>query len=468
MHMLVLAAFVVSLVLTDPQVLPDLQPAGWYVLPAAGAYLLGSAAAGGVHVAVLLRYAGRDDGPSPGPRRLNALLGGFAAVWLVAGHGALLACGYARWIVEDLALGGSPLAPEALAAAPFAAALLISWVVQYPAHCRSRRAVGLHLDPAPAARACWSLGQYVGYNCRHYLLFVAVPIGVIVLGRGLLRLGLEPYLPPGRAGGYLLLAAVAGLALAVMFFAPLMIVRIWRTAPLPAGPLRDELEAMCRRLKLRYREILVWRTGGVIANAAVMGVAGPVRYILLSDGLLENLPPRSIESIFAHEAGHIASHHIFHAAIFTVSTVALGQVGVAAAAGMLGWSGSGVELAAMAAVVTIWATAFGWISRRFERQSDVIAAWLPGASDGDCITHEGAAAFAHALERVAALNGTPTRKRNWRHGSIADRVAYVLWLGGTGATRRGIDRVVERIKTVTWVLLFAAAAAVAAIELAAR
>lgn len=479
MQMLVLAAFIVTLVLTDPQVLWGLAsggwrvaPGGWHVAPAAAIYLLGAAAIGAAHVAVALRALDRGEAPGRCPW-LGVLLAGLVPAWLLAGQGVLLVCGYGRWVMEDLALAGVPLAGEALAAGPFVAALLIVWLLEYPIHRRLRRAIAMRVSPAPAADASWSLRQYVGYRCRHGLLFVAVPIGAIVLVRGLLYLFLAPHLPAGSYGEWLWLAAMVTSALAIFFFSPVLLVRIWRTRRLPDGPLRDDLEAVCRRLKLRCRDILVWQTGGMVANAAVMGLAAPVRYILLSDALLENLPARSIESIFAHEAGHIASHHIFYAVVFTVATVGLCQGAAEAAARMLGWTGPAVELGALAVVGAVWVVAFGWVSRRFERQSDVTAAWLSGlpaasaGSDADRITHEGAAVFAGALERVASLNGAAAQKRNWRHGSVADRVGYILWLGGTGATRRGIDRVVRRIKVAVWLLFLAAAAAVVGLGLAA-
>jgi hypothetical protein len=76
------------------------------------------------------------------------------------------------------------------------------------------------------------------------------------------------------------------------------------------------------------------------------------------------------------------------------------------------------------------------------------------------ITPEGAAVFAMALQRVAELNGMSYNRRNWRHGSIAWRVQYILSLGSTAGNRSDIDRTVRRIKAICWLLLAAAVAAV--------
>ena len=451
MQMLVLAAFVLSLVLTAPQKLQEMAPAGWPAAVGVGVYLLGAALLTRLHVLVALRHLSGDEGVWARRFRLRALLTAAVPLWLVAGQGALIALGYGRWVMESLGLGPLPLLGELLVLVPFVAALLIHWAVEYPFHQRFRRAIATHLAAEPVL---WSRGQYLAYQFRHHLLFIAAPVSLIVLLHGLLELALLPALPDSDLGAAVYGGSMAAAALLVFLFAPLLIVRIWRTRRLEDGPFRADLERMCDRLKLRYRDILVWRTGGVVANAAVLGLVAPVRYVLLTDGMLENLSPRAVRAIFAHEAGHIAFHHIFYAFLFTIATAVLCQAGACAAANVAGWDAWTTDLVALATVVVAWGAGFGWISRRFERQSDVTAAWLAdeGDSSGD-ITHEGAAVFSQALERIALLNGIPPRKRNWRHGSIFDRVAYILWLGSTGQTRRPINRLVRHIKMGVWALI---------------
>jgi Zn-dependent protease with chaperone function len=191
----------------------------------------------------------------------------------------------------------------------------------------------------------------------------------------------------------------------------------------------------------------------MIANGGVMGLIERVRYVLLSDALLGHMDRRQIKAIFARETGHIVSHHLFYAVLFAISSVALcGTVGDAfVRAACVHWSVG--EVASLVLLAATWAFGFGWISRRFERQSDVIAAWscAPDGPDEDGrITPEGAAVFARSLERVAQLNGMAPGRWNWRHGSISSRVRHVMWLGSTAGNRREIDRVVRRIKLLLW------------------
>lgn len=481
MQIVVLMAFVVAMAFADlarePQVTEFLLPpaAGrWLVMPAMLTYLAGAVAMGAFRTALSLRAIARDpEAPLASQRRFTVLTL-IGQGWLVAGLGGVILLGYGPWVLEDLLLENVPLVGEAVILGPFVAALLLSWLLEYPLYrvIRARvaeRQVLAGLD----ARAAWTLGEYLGYNVRHHLLFVAAPVGLILLlTDSLMLLGRHfPRLALGASQAVMVVLGPVGLespelaadlaktagavvcAGGVLICAPLLIVRVWRTARLPAGRLRDELWGLCREMKLKCRDLLIWRSGGLIANAGVMGLIGRVRYVLLSDALLEQMDDRQIKAIFAHEAGHIKAHHLFYALLFAVSSVILcsaaGEL-TAIALHLEWWVG---QVATLALLVAAWMVGFGWISRRFERQSDVIAAWSSGpgapAPDGR-IAPEGAAVFSRALERVAQLNGTSPRQWNWRHGSIAGRVAYIMWLGSTAGTRRPIDRVVLRIKAALW------------------
>jgi STE24 endopeptidase len=448
MHVLVLIGVLV--VLTTANMDP-LVSARWLVVPAMVTYLAVAVAMGAFRTALSLRaIAGRPELFGHAVRRHNrlAILG---QVWLVAGLGGVVLVGYGRWVLEDLRLQPVPLVGHALVFAPFIVALLLNWLLEYPFYRAMRARIAQEqLLAGAAARPGWTLREYLGYNLRHHLLFVAVPVGLILLLTDSLHLA-GPYLPEKLAqtivvGGSMLCTG------AVFLAAPLLIVRIWRTGRLPAGRLRDDLQRICRQMRLKVRDLLIWRSGGMIANAGVMGLIGRVRYVLLSDALLEQMDDREIKAIFAHEAGHIVSHHLFYALLFAISSVTLcGAAGAAVeGAGLPEWAAQAVTFVLLAAA---WAFGFGWISRRFERQSDVIAAWFaaPDGPSGDGrITPEGAAVFARSLERVAQLNGMSPRQWNWRHGSIARRVEYIIYLGSTAGNRRDIDRVVRGIKLALW------------------
>jgi STE24 endopeptidase len=264
-----------------------------------------------------------------------------------------------------------------------------------------------------------------------------------------------------------------GLVAGVVFLAaPMLLRHIWRTTPLPAGPLRSRLEALCRRIGLRCRDVLVWKSDGLMINAAVMGVLAPVRYVLLSDALLASMTTRQVEAVFGHEAGHVRHRHIQHFLVFAfVGWVAVAGLMELLARGSMenggAWAISFVAIEGVGVVATIafWTLGFGWVSRRFERQADLYGARCvtPDATkcDRPCGVHldeeqaaptdgricsTAASVFASALHRVAALNGIPTEERSWRHSSIASRIRFLTSLAGDPARARSFERSVERVK----------------------
>jgi Zn-dependent protease with chaperone function len=95
--------------------------------------------------------------------------------------------------------------------------------------------------------------------------------------------------------------------------APLLAVRLMPTRPLEE-PLRRRLDALLARGRVRVREIRVLDTRSQkVANALVMGPLPGLRYVLVTDYLLERLEQEELEeleAIVAHEMGHAKQHHL--------------------------------------------------------------------------------------------------------------------------------------------------------------
>src|SRR5699024_9049444 len=96
----------------------------------------------------------------------------------------------------------------------------------------------------------------------------------------------------------------------VYIMAPELLRRVLDTRSLPAGALRTRLQNLCNRTGMRARDILHWETNSLMGNAAVMGLFPRVRYILMTDLLLETMTDEQIEAVFAHEIGHVHYRHM--------------------------------------------------------------------------------------------------------------------------------------------------------------
>jgi Zn-dependent protease with chaperone function len=268
----------------------------------------------------------------------------------------------------------------------------------------------------------------------------------------------------------------------VLTMMPLVLRRVWSTAVLGPGPLRDRLSEMCRRQRVKVRELLVWGTHGTMINGAVMGFVGPVRYILLTDALLESLPQVQVEAVMAHELGHVKRKHMLWLGIAAVSAITLAQLGINGGLWLV-WgdrafaSDPAQAAVALAALLAgLWV--FGFVSRRFEWQADAFAVQhlsQAGASaDADSpeasprpqtsglVTEAATIAMAGALESVARLNRIPRDKFTWRHGSISVRQRKLVALSGQRLDRLAVDRQVRWLKAASLVALAAAIAGIIA------
>ncbi|MFQ5429683.1 MAG: M48 family metallopeptidase [Phycisphaerae bacterium] len=381
-------------------------------------------------------------------------------------------------------LGRFPLVGDLLLLMPFFGSLLLIWTLLFPVEQRLRaEAIGDAAEPVESpnhgrnaaietlgrARHASSLAPptlfgYLLDKVRHQLLILAVPMSIIVLAKHLIEnyAGRLINLPADRTIQDIILNGALGtVSVIVLAFAPVMMRYIWATEPLPAGKLRERFASTCKRIGLRYREILLWHTHGTAVNAAVMGFVAPLRYILISDALLETMDEDEIEAVFGHEAGHVRHWHLPFFGVFAV-------VSMYAAGGamyLLFYIDRSIDpgilqLVALSTLLAMWLFGFSWLSRKFERQADlfsvrcvtpdirrcVAACPVHGErrSAGLCIS--AANLFGRTLGKIADLNGIPREAPSWRHGSIESRCRLIESFATDNAALVRFDRKLLRIK----------------------
>jgi STE24 endopeptidase len=377
-------------------------------------------------------------------------------------------------------VGDGVLIDELLLLAPTLATLVFSWWAYYPIDRRLREAKLIRrIDQGLPVYPIWSRTQFVISQLRHQMALLLVPLFLVVgwietVGtlagpdRLDLPVSIQMLLTLGGAG-------------AIFVLAPLIIRHVWDTVPLPVGEMRERLIHMCEMHHVHVRELLLWRTYGGMINAAVMGLIAPLRYILLSDALLEQVSRDQVEAVMAHELAHVRKHHMPWLLAAAGGTLGLLQA-LAWMALTSGWLDAGTSLGARTGMLVersaggalgvapwpevtavglialgaaAWFNLFGWVSRRFERQADAFAAvhlakkretpWLDehGQTKIDAASAE---TMIGALQQVAELNNVPTEKKSWRHGAIAWRQDHLRSLIGRPVDQLPIDRVMRRIK----------------------
>lgn len=366
---------------------------------------------------------------------------------------------------------------------PFMLWIIAGYIFIYPADRAIRETmVGQMLAYSEPVHPIWSRWQYVDFQLRFQILLIGVPLFFIVMANDIFEIPvIKDFLIKcatpifhsfglGKLVGMMPQGMTAVIAIVIFMISPFLIRIIWKTKPLPDGELRDALTRLARNAQLNYRDILLWPTYGVIVNAAVIGFFGRMRYIMLSDGLIESLTDGQIQGVFGHEVGHVKRHHLPFLLFFAVGS--MGLIGLAGIQAQIAFNLSDnlAQIIILAAVMLTWYFAFGFVSRRFEAQADLFGAQLlsqefdrGGCIHPNCLRHSkseisltgekplcisGAELFSAALDRTAGLNAIPRKSGSWRHGSIEDRCTFVVRCAEQLSTLMSFEWQVRLIKVV--------------------
>lgn len=389
---------------------------------------------------------------------------------VVAAGAAVLGFDWLRAI--RAAMGNWPVIDELSAMAPALVAMAAAWWLQEPIERRIHDAARVrHLDEGLPLGAWRSRPAFVLGRVRTGILLLLVPL-LLVLA---LIESLEP-LVSGEwprfwaSGGRELLTMVA--AGGVFLVSPLLARVILQLEPLPPGELRSDLQAICDACGVRVRGILLWRTDHGMVNGAVMGLVAPIRFVMLTDGLIELLPRPELRAVMAHEIGHVRRRHLPWMLGMLVALLGVASFAVEWPASWvdqairtaawtverkieaLSWLERGAAIVAAAMSLLL----FGWVSRRIERQADTFAVqFLSEEARSPAVTPDAVLAMSGALGSVARHAGVPRERRSWRHGAIAWRQRYLEGIVGMPVRGLPIDRLVGVLKWMTAALLLVGA-----------
>jgi Zn-dependent protease with chaperone function len=235
--------------------------------------------------------------------------------------------------------------------------------------------------------------------------------------------------PLGQIAYFLIFLIVAAL------FAPLMVQWLWRCKSMKAGPDRNRIELLCKRAGVRYADIVSWPIfGGRMITAAVMGIVGRFRYILVTDALLKLLQPEEVDQVIAHEIGHVKRKHLLLYLLFFTGFILISYAAYPISTFLLFFKGPILQtikffdlnpfnllytfeaIFVIIAIILYFRFIFGYFMRNFERQADVYVFELfPTAQP-----------LISTFDKIVLSSGQPADKPNWHHFSIKQRMDY-LW-----------------------------------------
>ena len=260
-----------------------------------------------------------------------------------------------------------------------------------------------------------SAARFLREQAGRLLLFAVAAAAAALFSVQALRLaGTQAWLPIWLAGwtGWWLLRAAQPVLIAPLFDV---------IEPLPAGALRERLQALLRRCGVSPQRLFVLRSSArtAQANAQVSGGLAAPR-IVLGDTLIAQLPPEEIEAVVAHELGHLQRGHLrLQALMLGASGLLLVALAFALTASQ---PGAAARLAlAWALLPSAWQLAqplANAMYRRFEFEADEAAAHASSAE-----------AMAAALRRLTRHNANAVRSDRWyervyhTHPALAERLA---------------------------------------------
>jgi STE24 endopeptidase len=389
----------------------------------------------------------------------------YAAVLLAGGWPEAVFAALPPWFGSDLWLP-----QRLLILAPYLWLVTLTWIIGQRMSGIARRVAEAEWG---SLRPPVSLRRYLVFQTRTQLLVFLAPYVFVLACHNVTTLAAGGLSPDAE------MLALGAPVVLVYVLSPWLLRAVWSTARMPDGPLRRRLVEVARRAGVRIRDIIVWRTDGMMVNACVAGIGRPLRYVFLTDTLIESLQSVQVEAVFAHELGHARFHHI---PFFFVVAVGggIGMSLVATILELLSLPTAAVFVGGAVFLAGYWLGFFGFLSRRFERQSDLFAARTvdcpgrrmdtacpihrPERGSGDdpyMICPNQAWAFTSSLQQIAMLNGTAARARSWRHFGIERRIRFVAESVKHPDAVRRYDSRLRRFKWLFAVGVVAAAIAVA-------
>jgi Zn-dependent protease with chaperone function len=392
----------------------------------------------------------RDDSDDDASRLESLVIG----LWLAAVALILLVGQWPRIVRSNWQLAGLPLLDELAILLPVIAPLILIWAAMY------RLERGINYSSAFLPR---QLLAYVWLQARHQLAIVLLPpLAVVGVLESLSWLKIAPATLDSAKLDTAWWFALPLLAMMLVLM-PIVVRRTWRTAPLPSGPLRDVLDGICHARTCRVREILVWNTGGTMANAAVVGLSRWLRYILLSDVLLNRLSDTEIAGVVRHELAHLRRWHLplrlIALLLPVVGWIALKHTWpVAETAALDALTAIGLRGTAMAALIiplgllTYAVIVLGWYSRLLEHDADLDAC----LDDQGLIDATLAADFCTALVTLCGRARESWLSR-WLHPPLEARISFIRRVITDHNNARAFRRKLT-IVNASIMLLFAAAA----------
>ena len=214
---------------------------------------------------------------------------------------------------------------------------------------------------------------------------------------------------------------VVGMLLFVPLGLPWLIRHLFKTSKLDVST-ETWIQQILTATGLRSTRILRWHTGHQSFNAMVAGFIPPLRTLLISDRLIDELPRDQVAMVVLHEAAHLRRFHVPIRMLTIVPAWLLGGFITRLANGDSWGILAGSIVAIALTMIGLRIAAF-----RTELDADLHACRMAVdmADQIECVPasyQQASAALSSALLRIT-LEHPGARKATWLHPSVSERIA---------------------------------------------
>ncbi len=216
-----------------------------------------------------------------------------------------------------------------------------------------------------------------------------------------------------------LLTAVT-LLVAVPLGIPVLVRFLFKTAPLDLE-MAAWIDQLFAAAGMRSVQAVRWDTGGRGFNAMVAGMVAPLRTLLISDRILDEMPRPQLAMVLLHEAAHIRRRHVPLRMVLLLPAWGIAML-LTRILGESDWAMTAGSVVGILLTMVI----LRFVAHRTELDADAHACRLaaeiaPSVAAVPATEEAAAKALAAALTRVT--RETPAaREPSWLHPGLADRL----------------------------------------------
>ena len=325
------------------------------------------------------------------------------------------------WLLQIPGFSLFSILPSAVALAIYFAFLSTIWYHGYPVHYA--------FSHSPERRR-----SYVGSNIKLNMPIV-FPWAILTIFYDGITLVSWPSLKKVFESQMGQFAFFAVFLVLLVIFLPPFIKYFWGCSPLPDTEKKRSIVGFLRSEGFKYRDLLRWPIlEGRMLTAGVMGLVPGLRYILVTDSLVNILTEEELHAVMAHEVAHVRYRHMLFYVLFLLGFMALSfglfevfYYAMLALPWLFGLLGSEQEfqsgifylllsLPFILSIILYFRYIMGFFMRNFERQADLYSVRIMGKPEPTIMS----------LEKIAQVSGQSRHQPSWHHFSIAERVAF-LW-----------------------------------------